>query len=80
MFMKKVGHSQNETLARWPFSGEMADCLVYVSMSGQSVLAIRGQNFLSGIMATAETKLRAIEYICVLSTVLTDIYPNEGVL
>ena len=57
----------------------MADCLVYVSMSGQSVHDIRGKNFLLGIMAKAGITLRAIEYICVLSTVLADIYPDEGI-
>ena len=55
------------------------DCLVYVAMSGQSVLGIRGKNFLLGIMATAGIALRAIEYICVLSTVLTDIFSDEGI-
>ena len=38
----KLGHGQNETLAKWPFRSVMAECLVYVSMSGQSVHDIRG--------------------------------------
>ena len=53
--------------------------MVYVSMSGQSVLGILGKNFRLGIMATAGITLCAIEYICVLSTVLADIYSDEGI-
>ena len=41
----------------------MAECLVYVTMSGQSVRDICGNNFISGIITTAGFTLRAIEYI-----------------
>ena len=58
----------------------MAECLVYVSMSGQSVRAICGNNFISGIITTAGITLRAIEYIWLLSTVLTDSFSAAGIL
>ena len=57
----------------------MADCLVCVAMSDQSVYNIRGQNFVLGIIAAAGITLRAIEHICVLSTVLTDIFSVAGI-
>ena len=57
----------------------MADLLVCVATSDQSVHDIQGQNFLLGIMATVGITLRAIEYICVLSTVLADIYSGGGI-
>ena len=41
----------------------MADCLVCVSMSGQSVRDIRGENFVLVKIAKAGITLRAIENI-----------------
>ena len=52
----------------------------FVSMSGQSVRDICGNNFISGIIPTAGISLRAIEYIGTLSTVLTDSFSAAGIL
>ena len=45
-----------------------------VTTSGQSVHGIRGHNFLFGKKTTEGFTLRVLEYICVLSTVLADIF------
>ena len=53
---------------------------VYMSMSGQSLLDICGNNFILGIITTAGITLCAIEHICPLSTVLEDSFSVAGIL
>ena len=59
----------------------MCVCIPNISKKQFSIysLNIRGQNFFLGIMATVGITLGYIEYICVLSTVLADIFSDEGI-
>ena len=52
---------------------------IKAGLNNNNMHNIRGQNFLLGMIATAGITLRAKEYICILSTVLADIYSGGGI-